>query len=74
MLYLDYCRKEGEWVPNEYGGRENIEAVEFLKHMNSVVKGMYKGVLTFAEESTEWEGVTRGVDRNGLGFSFKWNP
>ena len=73
MLYLDYCRKDGEWIPNEYGGRENIEAVEFLKHMNSVVKGMYKGVLTFAEESTEWEGVTRGVDRNGLGFSFKWN-
>lgn len=73
MLYLDYCRKDGEWIPNEYGGRENIEAVEFLKHMNSVVKGMFKGVLTFAEESTEWEGVTRGVDRNGLGFSFKWN-
>lgn len=73
MLYLDYCRKDGEWVPNEYGGRENIEAVEFLKHMNSVLKGAYRGVLTFAEESTEWEGVTRGVDRNGLGFSFKWN-
>lgn len=73
MLYLDYFRNEGEWIPNEYGGRENLEAVEFLKHMNSVVKGAYAGVLTFAEESTEWEGVTRGADRNGLGFSFKWN-
>ena len=73
MLYLDYFRNEGEWIPNEYGGRENLEAVEFLKHMNSVVKGAYAGVLTFAEESTEWEGVTKGADRNGLGFSFKWN-
>ncbi|GFI61545.1 1,4-alpha-glucan branching enzyme GlgB [Clostridiales bacterium] len=73
MLYLDYCRKPGEWVPNEYGGRENWGAVEFLKHMNSVVKGMYPGTLTFAEESTQWEGVTRGADRNGLGFTFKWN-
>ena len=73
MLYLDYFRREGEWVPNEYGGRENLEAVEFLKHMNSVVKGAYPGILTFAEESTEWEGVTKGTDKNGLGFSFKWN-
>lgn len=73
MLYLDYFRNEGEWIPNEYGGRENLEAVEFLKHMNSVIKGAYEGVLTFAEESTEWEGVTKGADRNGLGFSFKWN-
>lgn len=73
MLYLDYFRNEGEWIPNKYGGRENLEAVEFLKHMNSVIKGAYEGVLTFAEESTEWEGVTKGADRNGLGFSFKWN-
>lgn len=73
MLYLDYFRNEGEWIPNKYGGRENLEAVEFLKHMNSVIKGAYEGVLTFAEESTEWEGVTKGTDRNGLGFSFKWN-
>ena len=73
MLYLDYFRNEGEWIPNKYGGRENLEAVEFLKHMNSVIKGTYEGVLTFAEESTEWEGVTKGADRNGLGFSFKWN-
>ena len=55
MLYLDYFRNEGEWIPNKYGGRENLEAVEFLKHMNSVIKGAYEGVLTFAEESTEWE-------------------
>lgn len=73
MLYLDYFRNEGEWIPNKYGGRENLEAVEFLKHMNSVIRGAYEGVLTFAEESTEWEGVTKGADRNGLGFSFKWN-
>ena len=73
MLYLDYFRNEGEWIPNKYGGRENLEAVEFLKHMNSIIKGAYEGVLTFAEESTEWEGVTKGADRNGLGFSFKWN-
>lgn len=73
MLYLDYCRKDGEWLPNEYGGRENLEAMEFLKHMNSVIKGTYKGVLTFAEESTSWEGVTKGPEDNGLGFSYKWN-
>lgn len=73
MLYLDYCRKDGEWLPNEYGGRENLQAVEFLKHINSVISGVYKGVMTFAEESTSWEGVTRGADSNGLGFTFKWN-
>lgn len=73
MLYLDYCRRDGEWLPNEYGGRENLEAVEFLKHLNSVISGTFKGVMTFAEESTSWEGVTRGADSNGLGFTFKWN-
>ncbi|MEA4971699.1 MAG: 1,4-alpha-glucan branching protein GlgB [Candidatus Metalachnospira sp.] len=73
MLYLDYCRKDGEWLPNEYGGRENLEAVEFLKHLNSAISSSFKGVMTFAEESTSWEGVTRGADSNGLGFTFKWN-
>ncbi|MCD8037352.1 MAG: 1,4-alpha-glucan branching protein GlgB [Clostridiales bacterium] len=73
MLYLDYYRKAGEWVPNQYGGRENLEAVEFLKHMNSVVKGAFPGILTFAEESTEWPNVTKDPDKNGLGFTFKWN-
>ena len=73
MLYLDYFRKDGEWLPNRYGGRENLEAVEFLKHLNSVLNGMFRGIMTFAEESTEWEGITRGADKNGLGFTFKWN-
>lgn len=73
MLYLDYCRRDGEWIPNIYGGRENIDAVEFLKHLNSVISESFKGVMTFAEESTSWEGVTKGTDKNGLGFTFKWN-
>ena len=73
MLYLDYSRKEGEWVPNQYGGRENIEAVEFLKHLNSVVHQYHPGVLTIAEESTSWPGVTNALEHNGLGFDLKWN-
>ena len=73
MLYLDYCRSDEQWLPNRYGGRENLEAVEFLKHMNSVVKGAHNGVMIMAEESTSWEGVTRDVGHNGLGFSLKWN-
>ncbi|MCI8341598.1 MAG: 1,4-alpha-glucan branching protein GlgB [Firmicutes bacterium] len=73
MLYLDYCRGEGQWLPNKYGGRENLEAVEFLKHMNSIINKKYKGVLMIAEESTSWEGVTRNADYDGLGFSLKWN-
>ena len=73
MLYLDYSRKEGEWVPNEYGGRENIEAVEFLKEFNAVVYGRNPGTVTIAEESTAWPGVTRQAHLGGLGFGFKWN-
>jgi 1,4-alpha-glucan branching enzyme len=73
MLYLDYSRKEGEWVPNEHGGRENLEAVSFLREMNEVVYGEHPGVMTIAEESTAWPGVSRPVYVGGLGFGFKWN-
>jgi len=73
MLYLDYSRKEGEWIPNRYGGRENLEAVEFIKYLNVVVHRYHPGVLTIAEESTSWPGVTYGVENGGLGFDLKWN-
>jgi len=73
MLYLDYGKQHGEWVPNEYGGRENNEAVEFMKHMNSVLRGAHPHVLMVAEESTAWTGVTRPTEHDGLGFSLKWN-
>ncbi len=73
MLYLDYSRKEGEWIPNELGGRENLEAVDMLKEFNRVVHAQFPGVLTIAEESTAWEGVSRPTDAGGLGFSMKWN-
>ena len=73
MLYLDYSRKEGEWVPNKYGGRENLGAIEFMKTMNEKVHSEYPGVLTIAEESTAWGGVSRPTYAGGLGFSFKWN-
>ncbi|MHA7776874.1 1,4-alpha-glucan branching protein GlgB [Roseibium sp. M-1] len=73
MLYRDYSRKEGEWVPNVHGGRENLEAIAFLKAMNVAVYGEVPGILTAAEESTAFPGVTTPVDADGLGFGFKWN-
>lgn len=73
MLYLDYSRKEGEWVPNQQGGRENLEALEFIKYLNSIVHQYYPGVLTIAEESTAWPGVTNSLEYGGLGFDLKWN-
>jgi 1,4-alpha-glucan branching enzyme len=73
MLYLDYSRKAGEWLPNMFGGRENLEAVDFLKLMNETVYGREPGVFTAAEESTAWPGVSRPTYLGGLGFGFKWN-
>jgi 1,4-alpha-glucan branching enzyme len=73
MLYLDYSRSEGEWVPNKYGGRENLGAIEFLKTLNEKVHEAFPGALTIAEESTAWGGVSRPTYAGGLGFSLKWN-
>ena len=73
MLYLDYSRKAGEWIPNEHGGRENLEAIEFLKKFNHITHTEFPGVMTIAEESTAWPQVTRPPYIGGLGFSFKWN-
>ncbi len=73
MLYLDYSRKEGEWLPNRYGGRENLEAVAFLQEMNATAYRRVPGAITIAEESTSWPGVTRPTHLGGLGFGFKWN-
>lgn len=73
MIYLDYARKHGEWTPNQYGGRENLEAIDFLKQLNWTVGHYHQGVVTMAEESTSFAGVTRPVHLGGLGFHFKWN-
>jgi 1,4-alpha-glucan branching enzyme len=73
MLYLDYSRPEGGWLPNEFGGRENLQAVAFLQETNAVVYRDFPGVMMIAEESTSWPGVTRAVHLGGLGFGFKWN-
>jgi 1,4-alpha-glucan branching enzyme len=73
MLYLDYSRREGEWVPNQFGGREDLDAVSFLKEFNEVVYGREPGIITAAEESTAWPGVSRPTYLGGLGFGFKWN-
>jgi 1,4-alpha-glucan branching enzyme len=73
MLYLDYSRKEGEWVPNEFGGRENLAAVRFLQEATATAYKRYPGIMMIAEESTAWGGVTKPTSENGLGFGFKWN-
>ncbi len=73
MLYLDYSREAGDWIPNQYGGNENLEAISFLKRLNELCHGEHPGVLTIAEESTAWTGVSRPTYLGGLGFSLKWN-
>jgi 1,4-alpha-glucan branching enzyme len=73
MLYRDYSRKAGEWIPNRYGGRENLEAVAFLKHMNGILAHEVPGAVIIAEESTAWPGVSAPLESGGLGFAYKWN-
>lgn len=73
MLYLDYSRREGEWVPNRFGGRENLEAIEFLQRLNKLTHGEHPGSITVAEESTAWPAVSRPAHLGGLGFTYKWN-
>ena len=73
MLYLDYSRQAGEWVPNKFGGRENLEAVDFMRRMNELAYGEHPGIMTVAEESTAWPGVSKPTWAGGLGFGYKWN-
>ena len=73
MLYLDYGRSDGNWVPNKYGENKNLEAIEFFKHLNSVIRGRKDGAIIIAEESTAWPKVTKSPEEDGLGFTFKWN-
>ena len=73
MIYLDYSRKEGEWIPNKYGGRENLEAIDFLRELNALTHSYQPGTATIAEESTAFPAVSRPTWVGGLGFTFKWN-
>ncbi len=73
MLYLDYGRKDGEWVPNKFGGNGNLDAIEFFKHLNSVIRGRKDGAIIIAEESTAWPKITESPENEGLGFTYKWN-
>ncbi|WP_442511021.1 1,4-alpha-glucan branching protein GlgB [Novipirellula sp. SH528] len=73
MLYLDYSREDGQWIPNRHGGRECLEAIDFLREFNTAIHDKYPGVVTAAEESTAWPGVSRSVEDGGLGFTYKWN-
>ena len=73
MLYLDYGKKDGEWTPNQYGGKENLEAINFIKHLNTAVHMFHPNVLMFAEENTSWPKLTHPVEEGGLGFDYKWN-
>ena len=73
MIYLDYCRKEGEWVTNQYGGRENLEAADFLRQVNHTIFSYFPGILSIAEESTSWPMVSWPTYTGGLGFNLKWN-
>src|SRR6202043_1656094 len=72
-LYRDYSRPADAWIPNVHGGRENLEAIGFLRHLNAVVSERYPGAIMIAEESTAWPGVSRPISSGGLGFSYKWN-
>jgi 1,4-alpha-glucan branching enzyme len=73
MLYLDYSRREGEWIPNRHGGRENLEAIDFLRRVNDAVHHYHPGVRMIAEESTSFPGDSRPTAQGGLGFDYKWN-